>query len=133
MPLGTHGVRYMKVLAVDDASIMRRIIGRCVQDLGGELLEAENGKQALEVLEANPGQINLIFLDWNMPVMTGFEALIEIKKNPATKNIPTVMATTEAGKADILKAISAGASAYIVKPFQKETLVAKIKEILKIP
>lgn len=123
----------MKVLAVDDASIMRRIIGRCVQELGGELLEAENGKQALEVLEANPGQVNLIFLDWNMPVMTGFEALVEIKKNPATKNIPTVMATTEAGKADILKAISAGASAYIVKPFQKETLVAKIKEILKIP
>jgi two-component system chemotaxis response regulator CheY len=123
----------MKVLAVDDASIMRRIIGRCVQELGGELLEAENGKQALEVLAANPGQINLIFLDWNMPVMTGFEALVEIKKNPATKDIPTVMATTEAGKADILKAISAGASAYIVKPFQKETLVAKIKEILKLP
>lgn len=122
----------MKVLAVDDASIMRRIIGRCVQELGGELLEAENGKQALEVLAANPGQIHLIFLDWNMPVMTGFEALVEIKKNPATKDIPVVMATTEAGKADILKAISAGASAYIVKPFQKETLVAKIKEILKL-
>ncbi len=123
----------MKVLAVDDASIMRRIIGRCVQELGGELLEAENGKEALEVLAANPGQISLIFLDWNMPIMTGFEALLEIKKNPATKDIPTVMATTEAGKADILKAISAGASAYIVKPFQKETLIAKIKEILKIP
>lgn len=123
----------MKVLAVDDASIMRRIIGRCVQELGGELLEAENGKEALEVLAANPGQIDLILLDWNMPVMTGFEALLEIKRNPATKDIPTVMATTEAGKADILKAISAGAAAYIIKPFQKETLTSKIKAILKIP
>lgn len=122
----------MKVLAVDDASIMRRIIGRCVTELGGELLEAENGKQALEVLAANPG-VNLVFLDWNMPVMTGFEALVEIKKNPATKDIPVVMATTEAGKADILRAIQSGASAYIVKPFQKDTLVTKIKEILNIP
>ncbi|MBI3986894.1 MAG: response regulator, partial [Lentisphaerae bacterium] len=60
----------------------------------------------------------------------GFEALQQIKSNPATQNIPVVMATTESGKADILKAIAAGASAYIVKPFQKETLVAKIKEIL---
>ena len=123
----------MKVLAVDDASIMRRIIGRCVTELGGELLEAENGRQALEVLAANPGVVNLVFLDWNMPVMTGFEALVEIKKNPATKDIPVVMATTESGKADILRAIQAGASAYIVKPFQKETLVTKIREILNIP
>jgi len=125
-------VEIMKVLAVDDASIMRRIIGRCVSELGGELLEAENGQQALDVLAANPGQVNLIFLDWNMPVMTGFEALQKIKSDPATKGIPVIMATTEAGKADILKAIAAGASAYIVKPFQKDTMVAKIKEILKL-
>jgi len=123
----------MKVMAVDDASIMRRIIGRTVQEMGGEFLEAENGKQAIDVLAAHPGEVNLIFMDWNMPVMTGFEALQQIKSNPATKDIPIVMATTEAGKADILKAISAGASAYIVKPFQKETLVAKIKEIMNLP
>lgn len=122
----------MKVLVVDDAGIMRRIIGRCATELGCEFLEAENGKQALDVLAANPGQIALIFLDWNMPVMTGFEALQQLKNNPATRNIPVVMATTESGKADILKAISAGASAYIVKPFQKETLVAKIREILAL-
>lgn len=122
----------MKVLIVDDAGIMRRIIGKCVAEIGCEALEAENGQQALEVLAANPGQINLIFLDWNMPVMSGFEALQKIKTNPETKSIPVVMATTESGKADILKAIQTGASGYIVKPFQKETLINKMKEILKI-
>lgn len=122
----------MKILAVDDAHIMRRIIGRCVTELGGELVEAENGRQALETLAAQPGQIQLIFMDWNMPVMTGYEALVQIKANPATRDIPVVMATTEAGKADILKAIAAGAAGYIVKPFQKETLITKVKEILNL-
>jgi len=61
------------------------------------------------------------------------QALQQIKGNPAFQSIPVVMATTEAGKADILKAIAAGASGYIVKPFQKETLIVKIKEILGLP
>lgn len=120
----------MKVLVADDAVIMRRIIGKCITDTGGEVIEAEDGAKALKALAENPG-VDAVFMDWNMPVMSGLEALIEIKKNPLTKKIPVIMATTEAVKEDIIKAIAAGASGYIVKPFQKEVLLSKLKEVVR--
>jgi two-component system, chemotaxis family, chemotaxis protein CheY len=122
----------MKILITDDAGIMRKIIARCVSELKCDVLEAENGQEALDIIAANQGAIDLVLLDWNMPVMSGFEALQKIKSNPDTKHIPVMMATTESGKADILKAIQTGATGYIVKPFQKDVLIAKIKQVLKI-
>ena len=122
----------MKIIITDDSAIMRKIISRCLTDMGYDIIEAENGQEALNAIDSNKGNITLVFLDWNMPIMSGFEALRAIKSNPETKGIPVIMATTESSKSDILKAIQTVASGYIVKPFQKETIIAKVKSVLKL-
>ncbi|MEM0952232.1 MAG: response regulator [Cyanobacteria bacterium P01_H01_bin.74] len=120
----------MKILSVDDSKIIRVIFKNIVETLGYELLEAENGKQALEVLEANYADIALIILDWNMPVMDGFTCLQEIKANENFKHIPVMMATTEGERTNIIKAVQAGAQNYVTKPFNQEDLMIRVSECL---
>ncbi|MBP1627981.1 MAG: response regulator receiver protein [Holophagaceae bacterium] len=119
-----------KILSVDDSATMRRIIGRAVSVLGFDFLEAENGLQALEVMEKNLDGLDLVILDVNMPEMDGFETLRRIKTDPRFKNIPVMMVTTESDRARIIEAIQAGAANYLTKPFSQEDLATKIAAIL---
>lgn len=119
-----------KILAVDDSSIVRKIIKNSVDALYFDLLEASDGTDALDVLEKQHENIQLILLDWNMPGMNGFDFLLNVKSNRFYKNIPVMMITTEGEKGNIIKAIQAGVNNYLLKPFKTNELTKKITETL---
>ena len=118
----------MKVLIVDDMSTMRRIIKNIFKQLGfTNMDEAENGQQALEKLRAQP--FGFVVSDCNMPVMSGIDLLRSIRADTALKDLPVLMVTAEAQKEQLMEAVQAGVSNYIVKPFTAETLQEKIDKI----
>ena len=125
--------RYRKaltVLIVDDVDEMRKILKTILHEFGfGRILEAENGAEALEIMKDEP--INLAVVDWNMPEMSGLELLQEVRRHPALKPLPFLMVTSEADRDKVVSAIAAGVSDYIVKPFSRGVLEAKIDAILK--
>jgi len=122
----------MKVLSVDDSAIIRKIIRGSAEVLGLEFLEACDGAEALEVMAIEYQQIELILLDWNMPVMNGFETLKALKSDDRYQHIPVMMVTTEGEKANIVEAIKAGAKHYLVKPFTPEDLLARMMESMGV-
>jgi two-component system, chemotaxis family, chemotaxis protein CheY len=114
----------MKILVVDDSSTMRRIITNALKDgPSSGVVEAEDGVQGLARLKGE-GDVGLILTDWNMPNMDGFEFLTKVREQD--RDIPIIMITTEAEKANVMRAIKAGANSYIVKPFSPEVLTEKI-------
>jgi len=120
----------MKLLAVDDSSVIRKVIIATADVLNIETIEAEDGVEALEKLAAHHDEIDLVLLDWNMPEMNGYDVLVEIKSNEEYKNIPVMMVTTEGQQSSIVAAVRAGANNYLVKPFTVEELETKIVECL---
>lgn len=120
----------MKIMTVDDSAIVRKIIQSAVGILDYDVLEAEGGIEALDILEDEYEDIALILLDWNMPGMNGLEMLETIKGDPRFKSIPVMMVTSETGSENIIKAIQAGASHYLIKPFTIEELTKRILECL---
>jgi len=120
-----------KVLVVDDSKAIREIEKKYLEEMGFEVLEAENGEIALKVLEENP-DIKLILLDWHMPVMNGYEFLLKVRSNSNWSDVKIIMVTTENQQKSIVEAIMAGANEYLMKPFDKEMLETKIKYVLEI-
>ncbi len=120
----------MKVLSVDDSKTIRQTVKNMVEVLGVEFLEAENGSEALNVLNSCDGQVDLILLDWEMPVMNGFEFLQEAKKDERYRSIPVIMLTSVSQKEKVIDAIRAGAKQYLTKPFSGEDLLTKIVQTL---
>ena len=118
----------MKLLIVDDSSITRKIIKAVADVLQMETEEAQDGIEALEILSKKYKEINLVLLDWNMPEMSGYDVLVNIKSNDKFKNIPVMMVTTEGQKSNIVAAVRAGAVNYLTKPFTVEELETKIIE-----
>ena len=120
----------MKILVVDDMSTMRRIVKNIMKQLGfANVEEAENGQDALDKLKAE--SFGFVISDWNMPVMTGIDLLRAIRADDKLKAIPVLMVTAEAQKENLLEAIKAGVSNYIVKPFTAEVLQEKMNKIFK--
>ncbi len=120
----------MKVLVVDDMVTMRRIVKNILKQLGfGNVDEAENGQEALQKLRADT--FGFVVSDWNMPVMTGIDLLRAIRADEKLKAIPVLMVTAEAQQSNLIEAVQAGVSNYIVKPFTAETMQEKIGKIFK--
>lgn len=118
----------MKCLVVDDSATMRRIVVNALKTIGfGEIVEAEHGQDALAKLD---GSIEMLITDWNMPVMGGLDLVKQLRANPATAKLPILMVTTRSVKEDILQAVEAGVSGYILKPFTPQTLKEKIDQIV---
>ena len=118
----------MNLLIVDDASAMRRILRGLLKELGFKYMrEAENGQLALAELKKK--KVDLVVCDWNMPVMTGIDLLRAIRADENLKTIPVLMVTAEAKQENILEAVQAGVSNYIVKPFNAATLQEKLNKI----
>ena len=116
----------MKMLLVDDSNTMRRIQKTQLSNLGvEEIVEAENGQDALEKLAANM-PIDIVMLDWNMPIMDGFTCLENIRSNADYKGVKVIMCTSESEKEKVMQAIKAGANNYIVKPFTPDALKEKL-------
>ncbi len=120
----------IKVLVVDDSKAIRQIEKKYLEEMGFEVLEAENGEEALKVLKKNP-DIRLILLDWHMPVMNGYDFLVKMRSNPEWSDIKVMMVTTENQQKSVIDAIMAGANEYLMKPFDKEMLETKIKYLLE--
>ncbi|MEK7773842.1 MAG: chemotaxis response regulator CheY [Deltaproteobacteria bacterium] len=120
----------MKILVVDDFSTMRRIIRNILKEIGyTNVDEADDGSTAIEKLRG--GSYAFVITDWNMPNMPGIELLKAIRQDDALKQMPVLMVTAEAAKENVLTAVQAGVSNYIVKPFTAAALKERIDLILE--
>ena len=128
----SEGKKNMRILSVDDSQATRQFIKKAIDVLGFEFLEAGDGKEGLEVLQRENGNIDLILLDRHMPEMDGMEMLEAIKSNELFKNIPVTMVTVELERDEIQNAIMKGAKNYLVKPFTQENLIGKVMESLEM-
>jgi two-component system, chemotaxis family, chemotaxis protein CheY len=118
----------MRILIVDDFATMRRIVKNILRQLGfNNVVEAIDGSNALEKLHAD--KIDFCITDWNMPVMSGLELIKEIRADDKLKDLPVLMVTAEALQENIIAAIKAGVSNYVVKPFDAATLAEKMEKI----
>ena len=115
-------------LVVDDSSVVRKVVRRIMEDLEFTVSEAEDGAQALDFCrKAMP---DLILLDWSMPVMDGVEFLAHLRKEEAGGDKPKVVfCTTENDVAQIAKAMRAGADDFLMKPFDRDLVEAKLQEV----
>ncbi len=119
----------MRFLVVDDSSTMRRIIVNTLKSLGHqEICEAGNGREGLESLKDGP--FDLIITDWNMPEMSGIDFVRSLRRDDSTSQIPIVMVTTNASRDDIVEAMKAGVTSYVVKPFTHDTIREKLEAAL---
>jgi two-component system chemotaxis response regulator CheY len=118
----------MKILIVDDFATMRRILKNILKQIGfTNIIEADDGATAVEELKKT--KVDLIISDWNMPKMTGIELLKHVRANEAYKNLPFLMVTAEAQKQNVIDAVQAGVSNYVVKPFTAEAISEKLQKI----
>ncbi len=122
----------IRILLVEDANAMRKMEIKTLGSLDFKnVVEADNGKSAIKVLEKEDN-VELIISDWNMPEMDGFDLLRYVRSNDKTKNVPFLMATGRGEKKEVEKALEAGVSAFISKPFNQAELLEKIKEAFGI-
>jgi two-component system chemotaxis response regulator CheY len=112
---------------VDDSAVVRKIARRIVEGLGFQIVEAEDGEKALEVCKR--GLPEAVLLDWNMPIMDGYEFLGKLRRMPGGDRPRVVFCTTENNLAHITRALDAGANEYIMKPFDKDIVAAKFQEV----
>lgn len=120
----------INILINDDSGIMRKIIRGHLVKLGyKDVIEASNGTEALTKLSEE--KIDLILCDWNMPEMNGLQFVQEVKAKEDYQNIPIIMLTTVTTQDEVLAALKAGATSYIVKPFKPEDLKEKIAQALE--
>lgn len=103
------------------------ILSRTLKELGYEVREAANGREALEVLDAEEASVSLLLADWNMPEMNGLELVKRLRRNPRLASLVVVMVTTETELDHMAAALEAGANEYVMKPFTKEILREKLQ------
>ena len=114
-------------LVVDDSGVVRKVARRIVETLNFSVIEAEDGEKALEACKhAMP---EAVLLDWNMPVMDGLEFLVQLRRMPGGDTPKVVFCTTENGMDHIARALEAGADEYIMKPFDKDIVADKFREV----
>ncbi len=115
----------MRALVVDDSSAMRAFLKMILRGVGYEVSEARNGREGLQAL-AVASLPELILLDWNMPEMNGFEMLHELRAEPHYSGIKVMMVTTETEMGEMSRALAAGADEYVMKPFTRDVILAKL-------
>jgi two-component system, chemotaxis family, chemotaxis protein CheY len=120
----------MKLIIADDSRLVRGIVEKAVASIGFKAVHAANGKEALNILEADNKDINLVLLDWNMPVLNGIDVIKNMRGDDRFKKIPVLMVSTESEDGRIQEAISAGAQGYLTKPFTQDQLINAIHHVL---
>jgi two-component system, chemotaxis family, chemotaxis protein CheY len=116
-----------KALVVDDSRAIRMLLTNILRQLGYEVQQAANGREALEVIEAGNDRVRLVLADWNMPEMNGLELLKRLRQDHAVSSMAVVMVTTETEIDRITEALDAGANEYVMKPFTEEILRDKLQ------
>ena len=115
----------MKALVIDDSRAMRSILSGILQSLDFDIVEAADGRQAVEILSENH-DFDLALVDWNLPEMSGLEIVTEVRKDQRLAHMRLLMVTTETEFERVAQALQAGADEYIMKPFDKEMLLEKL-------
>lgn len=115
----------MRALVVDDSKMVRVILGKSLKELGFEVFEAGHGGEAMAHLRAH-GLVDLMLVDWNMPVMNGYELVCAVREVSLLKSIRIMMITTETSLTNVEMALAAGANEYLMKPFTKDQLLEKL-------
>lgn len=121
----------MKVIIADDSMVTRKIIEAAIKPLGYDVLHAANGQEVVKLLDEQANEVELVLLDWNMPVLNGLETVKRIKGNDLCGHICVMMVSTESEDDKIEQAIAAGAAGYLAKPFTREELAERVQSTLK--
>lgn len=119
----------MRALIVDDSRAARSLIRRLVEPLGFDTIEAEHGQQALERLAASEEPVDLMLVDWNMPVMDGLQLVREVRSQPAYADISVLMVSSESDPKQMGRALMVGADDYIVKPVDADMIRARLEMV----
>jgi two-component system chemotaxis response regulator CheY len=122
-----------RALVVDDSRAMRMILSKTLAQTGFEVVEAANGREALETMDREGASIGLVLLDWNMPELSGIEVVEKLRSRSAFKGVRVVMVTTETEIEQMARALEAGADEYIMKPFTREAVEDKLRLIGVLP
>jgi CheY-like chemotaxis protein len=124
----TPNARKQRIMVVDDVPSMRSLLVAILKGFGiSKICVADNGASALKTLENRP--VDLIFCDWEMPVMNGLQLFEELRQNPANKDIKFVMITSVAELDKVKTAINTGVENYIVKPFKESTIIDRLNQL----
>lgn len=117
------------ILCMDNSVTIRKIVKDCVLDLGFNFFEAENGKVGIEIMQ-EISDLDMIILDWNMPVMSGKETLVALRKLEEMKDVIVLALIKIENKGQVMEAIDLGATNYMLKPFSVNKLQEKIEELI---
>lgn len=115
----------MNALVIDDSKAMRSILRKILTDIGFEVTEAGDGRQALECLKEG-GKFELALVDWNMPEMDGYEFVQAVRADHDFDGVLLMMVTTEIEMERVVQALDAGANEYVMKPFTKDVILEKL-------
>ncbi len=119
-------------LVVDDSKIVRKVVRKIVENLGFAALEAEDGQQAVDQVKAN--HVDVIIMDWNMPVMDGLTSMKTIRADTSIASQPIIIfCTTENEFAKIQEAVMSGANEYVMKPFDEAIIAGKFQQLGLMP
>lgn len=118
----------MRAIVVDDFQSMRMILRTALVNAGFETIEAADGRKALDQLNET-GPLDLALVDWNMPVMDGYQLLCAVRAQPKFASMPIMMVTSENSLSQVKLAIGAGANAYVVKPLTEAVLRQKLQSM----
>ena len=116
------------ILTVDDSRTMRNMLLLALSNAGHTVVQAEDGMHGVEMLAKTPG-VDVIITDINMPRMDGYEFIDHVRRDPAARATPILVLTTESEPAKKQRARDAGATGWIVKPFDSEKLVAAVRKV----
>ncbi len=117
------------ILVVDDSHIMRNIVKNSFLALNipCEFREARNGSEALHIVTND--RIDLVLLDWNMPILSGLDFLKKVRSTPEIKDLPIVMITSEAAHYNVVEAVKNGITGYLIKPLNQAAFSKTISAI----
>jgi two-component system chemotaxis response regulator CheY len=127
----------MLTMVIDDSRAMRLILKRIVAQLGFEVVEASNGKEAMDyltsTLDSGTEPPGLALVDWNMPEMNGLEFVTAVRAEPRLRSMTLMMVTTESEQSQIVRALAAGAHEYVIKPFTPDAIIDKLALLGLLP
>lgn len=115
----------MRALVIDDSRTVRTVVGNILREEGMAVVEAANGREGLDRLRDTP-DVGLVLVDWNMPEMNGLEFITAVRADRGYDAVRIMMVTTETEQGQVARALAAGANEYVMKPFTREVLVAKL-------
>src|SRR5580765_8010783 len=118
-----------RALVVDDSRAMRMILSKTLAESGFEVMQAANGREAIEIMDREGPAIGLVLLDWNMPEVTGIEVVETLRSQKTFNTVRLVMVTTETEIEQMARALEAGADEYVMKPFTRDALEDKLRLI----